>query len=135
MGRRLTLARHGSSSLAAPADIDDLIKQLKDAAKSAGLPADTAEAWLKAKVQDGKVDAEATVSRKGSTSHSFYRTLVIRGPMSMVPPSSWLLAVGCWLCWLFAVFLFADHATRRRPSRSRRSFEEQQSSSLENPRT
>lgn len=54
--------------VAAPADIDDLIKQLKDAAKSAGLPADTAEAWLKAKVQDGKVDAEATVSRKNSTS-------------------------------------------------------------------
>ncbi|RSH89378.1 hypothetical protein EHS25_002490 [Saitozyma podzolica] len=48
---------------AAPADIDDLIKQLKDAAKSAGLPADTAEAWLKAKVQDGKVDAEATAKQ------------------------------------------------------------------------
>jgi len=44
---------------AAPTDVDDLIKQLKDAAKSAGLPADMAEAWLKAKVEDGKVDAEA----------------------------------------------------------------------------
>jgi len=44
---------------AAPDDVDKLIKQLKDAAKSAGLPADTAEAWLKAKVQDGKVDVEA----------------------------------------------------------------------------
>jgi hypothetical protein len=38
-----------------------LIKHLKDAAKSAGLPADTAESWLKAKVQDGRVDAEAMV--------------------------------------------------------------------------
>ncbi|OCF33443.1 hypothetical protein I316_04863 [Kwoniella heveanensis BCC8398] len=44
---------------AAPADVDSLIKQLKDAAKKAGLPADTAEAWLKSKAEDGKVDAEA----------------------------------------------------------------------------
>ncbi|ORY28517.1 hypothetical protein BCR39DRAFT_496308 [Naematelia encephala] len=43
---------------AAPADIDALIKQLKDAAKSAGLPADQTEAWLKAKAEDGKINAE-----------------------------------------------------------------------------
>lgn len=43
---------------AAPGDVDQLVKQLKDAAKTAGLPADTAEAWLKAKVEDGKLDAE-----------------------------------------------------------------------------
>lgn len=43
---------------AAPADVDTLIKQLKDAAKSAGLPADTAEAWLKSKAEDGKINAE-----------------------------------------------------------------------------
>lgn len=46
---------------AAPQDIDSLINQLKDAAKKAGLPADTAESWLKSKVEDGKVDAEAMV--------------------------------------------------------------------------
>ncbi|WWC88609.1 uncharacterized protein L201_003522 [Kwoniella dendrophila CBS 6074] len=44
---------------AAPADVDSLIKQLKEAASKAGLPADTAEAWLKSKAKDGKVDAEA----------------------------------------------------------------------------
>ncbi|KAL7423151.1 hypothetical protein Q5752_002451 [Cryptotrichosporon argae] len=43
---------------AAPGDIDDLITKLKDAAKKAGLPADTAESWLKAKAEDGKVNAE-----------------------------------------------------------------------------
>ncbi|KGB74791.1 hypothetical protein CNBG_0629 [Cryptococcus deuterogattii R265] len=44
---------------AAPADVDSLIKQLKDVAKNAGLPADTTEAWLKSKVEDGKLDADA----------------------------------------------------------------------------
>ncbi|WVR06295.1 hypothetical protein IAU60_003325 [Kwoniella sp. DSM 27419] len=43
---------------AAPGDVDSLIKQLKETAKKAGLPADTAEAWLKSKMEDGKVDAE-----------------------------------------------------------------------------
>ncbi|EIW73680.1 hypothetical protein TREMEDRAFT_67496 [Tremella mesenterica DSM 1558] len=43
---------------AAPADVDDLISKLKDVAKSAGLPADTAEVWLKAKAEDGKLNAE-----------------------------------------------------------------------------
>ena len=41
--------------------MDSLIKQLKDAAKSAGLPADTAEAWLKSKAEDGKINAEEFV--------------------------------------------------------------------------
>ncbi|WWC70819.1 uncharacterized protein I206_104771 [Kwoniella pini CBS 10737] len=44
---------------AAPADVDSLIKQIKEAANKAGLPADTVEAWLKSKAKDGKVDAEA----------------------------------------------------------------------------
>jgi vacuolar-type H+-ATPase subunit H len=48
-------------SVAAPQDVDSLIKQLKDAAKKAGLPADTAESWIKSKVQDGKIDAEEMV--------------------------------------------------------------------------
>ena len=52
------------TSLAAPADIDSLIKQLKDAANKAGLPADTAEYWLKSKAADGKVDAEEMVGRR-----------------------------------------------------------------------
>jgi len=47
--------------IAAPADVDSLIKQLKEAAKKAGLPADQAESWLKSKVDDNKVDAEAFV--------------------------------------------------------------------------
>ena len=38
-----------------------MIKQLKDAAKKAGLPADTAESWLKSKAEEGKVDAEDMV--------------------------------------------------------------------------
>ncbi len=41
--------------------MDSLVKQLKEAAKKAGLPADQAEAWLKSKAQDGKIDAEALV--------------------------------------------------------------------------
>ena len=49
------------SLTAAPADVDSLVQQLKEAAKKAGLPADQAEAWLKAKAQDGKIDAEALV--------------------------------------------------------------------------
>jgi len=44
---------------AAPADVDSLIEQLKEAAKKAGLPADQAESWLKSKVKDNKIDAEA----------------------------------------------------------------------------
>lgn len=51
-----------SHFIAAPADVDSLIKQLKDVAKKAGLPADTTEAWLKSKVEDGKLDADALVS-------------------------------------------------------------------------
>lgn len=47
--------------IAAPADVDSLLKQLKDVAKKAGLPADTTEAWLKSKVEDGKLDADALV--------------------------------------------------------------------------
>ncbi|KAK4684706.1 hypothetical protein P7C73_g5461, partial [Tremellales sp. Uapishka_1] len=43
----------------APADLDSLIKQLKDAGNKAGLPSDTIESWLKAKGEEGKVDAEA----------------------------------------------------------------------------
>ncbi|WVQ80522.1 hypothetical protein IAT38_002627 [Cryptococcus sp. DSM 104549] len=43
----------------APGDVDALIKQLKEAAKKAGLPADTAESWLKSKIDDGKVDVDA----------------------------------------------------------------------------
>ncbi|WVN86515.1 uncharacterized protein L203_101679 [Cryptococcus depauperatus CBS 7841] len=44
---------------AAPADVDSLIKQLKETAKKAGIPADTVEAWLKSKAEDGKIDADA----------------------------------------------------------------------------
>ncbi|KAK8858531.1 hypothetical protein IAR55_002758 [Kwoniella newhampshirensis] len=47
----------------APDDVDSLIKQLKEAAKNAGLPADAAESWLKSKVEDGKVDADALVKQ------------------------------------------------------------------------
>lgn len=47
---------------AAPADVDALIQQIKDAAKSAGLPADMIESWIKSKAEDGKVDVEAMVS-------------------------------------------------------------------------
>lgn len=50
-----------ADDLAAPADIDSLIQQLKDAANKAGLPADTAESWLRSKAADGKVDAEEMV--------------------------------------------------------------------------
>ena len=39
-----------------------MIKQLKDAANKAGLPADTAESWLRSKAADGKIDAEEMVS-------------------------------------------------------------------------
>ena len=49
------------SQTAAPADVDDLIKQIKSAAKDAGLPADQIESWLKTKAEDGKVDVEAVV--------------------------------------------------------------------------
>lgn len=42
-----------------------MIKQLKETAKSAGLPADAAESWLKSKAQEGKVDAEEMVRRPG----------------------------------------------------------------------
>jgi hypothetical protein len=48
---------------AAPEDVDDLVKQIKEAAKKAGLPADTIEGWLKSKAEDKKIDAEALVSR------------------------------------------------------------------------
>lgn len=50
-----------ADQLAAPADVDSLIKQLKETAKSAGLPADAAESWLRSKAQEGKVDAEDMV--------------------------------------------------------------------------
>ncbi|ODN74412.1 hypothetical protein L202_06815 [Cryptococcus amylolentus CBS 6039] len=43
---------------AAPADVDALIKQLKEAAKKAGLPADQTEAWLKSKVDEGKINTD-----------------------------------------------------------------------------
>lgn len=49
------------TSSAAPGDVDALVKQVKDAAKSAGLPADTIESWLKSKAEDGKINAEETV--------------------------------------------------------------------------
>ncbi len=38
-----------------------MIQQIKDAAKKAGLPADTIESYLKAKGSEGKADVEATV--------------------------------------------------------------------------
>ena len=50
--------------VAAPSDVDSLVKQLKEAANKAGLPADQAEAWLQSKAQDGKIDAEALVGPK-----------------------------------------------------------------------
>jgi hypothetical protein len=50
-----------TDSAAAPADVDALIQQIKDAAKSAGLPADQIESWMKSKAEDGKVDVEAMV--------------------------------------------------------------------------
>lgn len=48
---------------AAPADVDDLIKQIKSAAKDAGLPADQIESWLKTKADDGKVDIESLMKQ------------------------------------------------------------------------
>jgi hypothetical protein len=51
-----------TNSSAAPADVDSLVMQLKNAAKSIGLPADTAESWLKNKAKDGKTDIDAMVS-------------------------------------------------------------------------
>lgn len=50
--------------VAAPTDVDSLVKQLKEAANKAGLPADQAESWLRHKAQDGKIDAEALVRSK-----------------------------------------------------------------------
>lgn len=58
---RLDAGFREADMTAAPQDVDGLIKQLKDAAKKAGLPADTAESWIKSKVEDGKVDAEDMV--------------------------------------------------------------------------
>ena len=48
--------------VAAPEDIDDLVKQLKDAANKAGLPADQIESWLRAKAGEKNIDPEQLVS-------------------------------------------------------------------------
>ena len=47
---------------AAPGDVDELVKQLKDAAGKAGLPADTIESWVKSKAGEKQIDAEEMVS-------------------------------------------------------------------------
>lgn len=39
-----------------------MIKQLKETAKKAGLPADAAESWIRNKAESGKLDAEDLVS-------------------------------------------------------------------------
>ncbi|ORX40125.1 hypothetical protein BD324DRAFT_616419 [Kockovaella imperatae] len=43
---------------ATPDDLDDLVKQLKEAAKKAGLPADQIESWLKSKADEKNIDPE-----------------------------------------------------------------------------
>ena len=59
---------------AAPNDVDDLVKQLKDTAEAAGLPADQVESWLKSKADDKKIDAVELVSTPNTEPHTSNHT-------------------------------------------------------------
>lgn len=73
-------------TIAAPEDLDDLVNQLKEGAKKAGLPADTIESWLKSKAKDNKIDAEALVRV-----HSYQRS---RGHLFRYLSTGRLLTLG-----------------------------------------